>query len=265
MPRFAANLSMLFTEHPFLERFSAAKEAGFAAVEFLFPYEFDTAAIARELRQNDLELVLFNLPVGDFAAGDRGMANDPARVDEFRAGVATALEVAQVLGPGRLNCLSGLRLRDVPDETQMATLVDNLRYAAAAAADAGIHQVVEPLNPYDAPGFILPTPETGFNLINQVNHPNCSLQYDVYHAQRTSGNLAATIAAHAGQIGHVQIADSPDRHEPGTGEINYPFVLQTLDEAGYDGWVSLEYRPRESTASSLRWLTEWGYWPTSNG
>jgi hydroxypyruvate isomerase len=264
MPKFAANLSMLFTEHPFLERFAAANRAGFQAVEFLFPYEYDTDAIARELRRNNLELVLFNLPAGNFAAGDRGMANDPVRIKEFRAGVATAIEIAQTLGSGRLNCLAGLRLADVPDETQTATLVDNLRFAADAAAQAGIRQVVEPLNVYDAPGFMLPTPEAGFALVERVDHPNCSLQYDVYHAQRMSGNLAATIAARIGQIGHVQIADSPDRHEPGTGEINYPFVLQALDDAGYDGWVSLEYRPRESTASSLRWLTEMGYWPTSN-
>ncbi len=264
MPKFAANLSMLFTERPFLERFSAAKEAGFAAVEFLFPYEFDTAAIARELRRHDLEQVLFNLPAGDFAAGDRGMANDPSRVEEFRAGVANAVRIAQELGAGRLNCLVGLRLPDVPEDMQFAALIDNLRYAADAAAAAGIRQVVEPLNVYDAPGFFLPTPEAGFALIERVNHPNCLLQYDVYHAQRMSGNLAATIAARIAQIGHVQIADSPDRHEPGTGEINYPFVLQALDDAGYDGWVSLEYRPRESTASSLRWLTEMGYWPASD-
>ncbi len=262
MPKFAANLSMLFTERPFLERFAQAKEAGFAAVEFLFPYEFDTAAIARELRRTGLEQVLFNLPAGDFAAGDRGMANDPARVEEFRDGVAKAIRIARELECGRLNCLAGLRLSRVPDDTQHATLVENLRYAADAAAAAGIRQVVEPLNVFDAPGYFLATPEAGFELVERVAHPNLSLQYDVYHSQRMSGNLAATIRAHIGQIGHVQIADSPDRHEPGTGEINYPFVLQALDEAGYDGWVSLEYRPRDSTESSLRWLTEMGYWPT---
>jgi hydroxypyruvate isomerase len=261
MPRFAANLSMLFTEHPFLERFARAREAGFQAVEFLFPYEFDTAAIARELRRNDLEQVLFNLPAGDFAAGDRGMANDPRRVEEFRDGVKRGLEVATALEAGRLNCLAGLRLDDVPEDAQFATLVDNLRYAADAAAAAGVRQVVEPLNAFDAPGYFLPTPESGFALVEAVAHPNLSLQYDVYHSQRMSGNLAATIAARIGQIGHVQIADSPDRHEPGTGEINYPFVLQALDDAGYDGWVSLEYRPLENTESSLRWLTSMGYWP----
>ncbi|MGH2615775.1 MAG: hydroxypyruvate isomerase [Thermomicrobiales bacterium] len=263
MPKFAANLSMLFTEHPFMERFAHARAAGFQAVEFLFPYELDTAAIAHELHHHGLEQVLFNLPAGNFAAGDRGMANDPGRVEEFRGGVHEALSIAKALHCGRLNCLVGKRLADIPEETQTATLVENLRFAADAAAAAGIRQVVEPLNMYDAPGFFLPTPEAGFALVERVAHPNLSLQYDVYHAQRMSGNLAATIADRIGQIGHVQIADSPDRHEPGTGEINYPFVLQALDDAGYDGWVSLEYRPRDDTASSLTWLTEMGYWPAA--
>ena len=261
MPRFAANLSMLFTEHPFLERFARAKEAGFAAVEFLFPYEFDTPAIARELRRTDLRQVLFNLPAGDFAAGDRGLANDPRRVEEFRAGVARALDIAGELGCGKLNCLVGLRRAELAPEVQMQTLVDNLRYAADAAAARDVRQVVEPLNAFDAPGYALPTPDAAFAVVAQAAHPNLFVQYDVYHAQRMQGNLAATIAARSDLIGHVQIADSPDRHEPGTGEINYPFVLRALDEAGYDDWVSLEYRPLESTESSLRWLTEMGYWP----
>lgn len=263
MPKFAANVSMLFTEHPFLERFEHAKMAGFQAVEFLFPYEYDIAAIARELRRNELELVLFNLPAGNFAAGDRGMANDPGRIEEFRAGVHEGLKIAAELKSGRLNCLAGLRLADVPEETQAATLADNLRYAADAAASAGVLQVVEPLNAFDAPGYFLPTPESGFAIVARVAHPNLLLQYDVYHSQRMRGNLAATIAARIGQIGHVQIADSPARNEPGTGEINYPFVLQALDDAGYDGWVSLEYRPRDSTESSLAWLTDMGYWPAA--
>ena len=265
MPNFAANLSMLFTEHPFLERFSRAAAVGFRAVEFLFPYEFDTAAIARELRRNGLRQVLFNLSAGDFTAGDRGMANDSARIEEFRAGVARGLQIAAELECRRLNCLAGLRLADVPEETQFATLVDNLRYAADAAAAAGILQVVEPLNAFDAPGYMLPTPDAGFAVVERADHPNLRLQYDVYHAQRMSGNLTATITARIGQIGHIQIADSPDRHEPGTGEINYPFVFQAIDATGYDGWVSLEYRPRESTESSLLWLSEMGYWPQTAG
>lgn len=264
MPKFAANLSMLFMEHPFIERFTRAKTVGFQAVEFLFPYEFDIEAIARELRRNTLEQVLFNLPAGDFAAGDRGLANDPARIEEFRSGVHEALRIAKVLNCGRLNCLAGMRLDGVPEETQAATLVENLRYAADAAAAAGVRQVVEPLNVFDAPGYFLPTPESGFALVERAAHPNLSLQYDIYHSQRMSGNLAATIAARIGQIGHVQIADSPARNEPGTGEINFPFVLQALDDAGYDGWVSLEYRPQTTTESSLTWLTEMGYWPASD-
>src|SRR4051794_40684856 len=263
MPRFAANVSMLFTEHPFLERFSQARAVGFEAVEFLFPYEFETAAIAAELRRNNLQQVLFNLPAGNFAAGDRGMANDPRRIYEFREGVARGLSIAAELGCGRLNCLVGRRLDDVPEETQTATLVDNLRYAADMADAAGVRQVVEPLNVFDAPGYFLTTPGAGFALIERVAHPNLTLQYDVYHSQRMSGNLAATITERIAQIGHVQIADSPDRHEPGTGEINYPFVLQALDDTGYDGWVSLEYRPLRDTASSLAWLSDMGYWPRS--
>jgi hydroxypyruvate isomerase len=260
MPKFAANVSMLFTEHPFLERFAQARAAGFAAVEFLFPYEYDTAAIAHELRRHDLQQVLFNLPAGNFAAGDRGLANDPRRVAEFRQGVADALAIAKELDAGKLNCLAGLRLDDVPDDTQAETLVENLRFAADAAAAVGVRQVVEPLNAFDAPGYFLTTPDDGFALVERVAHPNLSLQYDVYHAQRMRGNLAATIAARIGLIGHVQIADSPDRHEPGTGEINYPFVFQALDDAGYDDWVSLEYRPQADTMSSLDWLKEMGYW-----
>ncbi len=263
MPKFAANLSMLFTEHPFLERFARAKAAGFQAVEFQFPYDYEVAAIARELRRNELEQVLFNLPAGDFAAGDRGTANDPRRIEEFRTGVGEALEIANELRCRRLNCLVGLRLPDVPESTQTETLVENLRFAADAAAAAGVVQVIEPLNAFDAPGFFLPTPEAGFAIVERAQHPNLLLQYDVYHAQRMSGNLTATITARIEQIGHVQIADSPARNEPGTGEINYPFVLRTLDEVGYAGWVGLEYRPRDSTESSLAWLTDMGYWPTA--
>lgn len=260
MPKFAANLSMLFTEHPFLERFAQARQAGFDAVEFLFPYEYDTAAIAVALRDNELTQILFNLPAGDFAVGDRGMANDPRRVDEFRAGVHRALLIAAEIGSGRLNCLAGLRLSDVPMEIQEETLIENLRYAADAAAAAGVLQVVEPLNAFDAPGYFISTPDAGFAIVERADHPNLKLQYDVYHSQRMVGNLAATIADRIDLIGHVQIADSPDRHEPGTGEINYPFVFAALDRAGYDGWVSLEYRPQTTTLNSLQWLRTMGYW-----
>ena len=259
MPRFAANLSLLFVEYPFLERFDRAAAAGFRAVEFLFPYAEDIRAVAGALRRNGLEQVLFNLPAGDFTKGERGIANDPTRTAEFRDGVARALEIAAVLGCPRLNCLVGLTLPDLPLERQLGTVAENLAYAAEQAEAAGVRLGVDPLNPVDAPGFLLGTTAQALALIDRVGHPNLVLQYDVYHAQRAEGNITATIRAVVGRIGHVQIADSPDRHQPGTGEINVPFVLRALDAAGYDGWVSLEYNPLGSTEASLAWLRDFGF------
>jgi hydroxypyruvate isomerase len=260
MPRFAANLSMLFTEYPFIERFDRAAAAGFKAVEFLFPYSEDVPAVKEALQRNGLEQVLFNLPAGDFAQGDRGIANNPSRVAEFREGVAWALEIAAMLSCPRLNCLAGLTLSDVPVDAQVETLCDNLAYAAGQAEAAGVVQLIEPLNTIDSPGFLVGTTTHALEIIERVGHPNLRLQFDVYHQQRMEGNLAATIEQVIGRIGHVQIADSPARHQPGTGEINYPFVFRVLDDAGYDGWVSLEYRPQGTTEASLGWLREWGYW-----
>ena len=260
MPHFAANLTLLFGEYPVPERFDRAAAAGFRAVEFLFPYGEDVPAIRDALARNGLELVLFNLPAGNFAAGDRGLANDPGRIGEFRDGVARALDLAATLDCRRLNCLTGLTLPDVPAETQLATAAENLAFAAEEARVGGVRVGVEPLNPIDAPGFLLPTTAAALALLDRVGHPNLDLQYDVYHAQRVEGNLTATIASRVGRIGHVQVADSPDRHEPGTGEINYPYVLAALDRAGYGGWISLEYKPRGGTEASLGWLREWGYW-----
>jgi hydroxypyruvate isomerase len=260
MPRFAANLTMLFTEYPLPERFDRAAAAGFQAVEFLFPYDEDVLSIAAALRRNGLRQVLFNLPAGDFVAGERGFANDPARVGAFRDGVERALEIADQLDCRQINCLAGLELPDVPIETQWGTMVDNLRFAAERTSQAGVRLLVEPLNDIDSPGFLLTTTSQGLMLLDEVGHPNLALQYDVYHAQRMEGNLTATLRRHLDRIGHIQIADSPDRHQPGTGEINYPFVLATLDEIGYGGWVSLEYRPAPDTEQSLGWLRDWGYW-----
>ena len=260
MPRFAANLSMLFTEYPVVERFDRAAAAGFEAVEFLFPYAEDLDAIRVALDRNGLEQILFNLPVGDFAAGDRGMANNPAKRDEFRDGVNRAIEIATKLGVRRINCLVGRDVPDVPHDVQWGTLKENLAQAAERMQDAGVMQLLEPLNPYDAPGYFVPTPSLGFKLVEEINHPNLFLEYDVYHAQRTEGNLVATIREKLARIGHVQIADSPGRNQPGTGEINYAYVLEALDEAGYSGWVSLEYKPSGQTETSLGWLKVWGYW-----
>lgn len=254
MPRFAANLTMLFTEYPFLERFDRAASAGFRAVEFLFPYDEDVTAIRTALDRNGLEQVLFNLPAGDFAGGERGIANDPRRTSEFRDGVARALDIAAKLDCSRLNCLVGLTLPNVPLDEQWATMTENLTYAAAETAKAGIQQLVEPLNTFDTPGFLLATTAQGLDLLARVNHPNLALQYDVYHMQRMEGNLTATLRAHIDQIGHIQIADSPDRHQPGTGEIDYPFLLSALDATSYTGWVSAEYEPLGRTEDSLGWL-----------
>jgi hydroxypyruvate isomerase len=207
-----------------------------------------------------LTQILFNLPAGNFAAGDRGLANDPARVAEFREGVARAVEIAGTLGVGRINCLVGLTVPGAAFQSQWETLKENLAYAATEMANAGIMQVLEPLNPSDAPGYFIPTPSLGFKLVEEIGHPNLFLEYDVYHAQRTEGNLVATLRQRIGQIGHVQIADSPGRNEPGTGEINYPYVLQALDDLEYPGWVSLEYKPSRQTEETLGWLKEWGYW-----
>lgn len=260
MPRFAANLTMLFTEYPVLERFEQARAAGFDGVELLFPYDEDPAALEDALGRSGLEWVLFNLPAGDFPAGQRGLANDPRRVAEFQAGVAQGLALAQRIGVQRLNCLLGITLPDVPIEQQWATVVENLRYAAEQAERAGVTQLIEPLNTIDSPGFMLSTTQQGLELLERVGHPNLKLQYDVYHAQRMEGNITATLRAHLADIGHIQIADSPARNQPGTGELNYPFIFDTLDELGYDGWVSLEYRPAPNTLASLGWLREYGYW-----
>lgn len=260
MPKFAANLTMLFTEYPMIERFDRAAAAGFDAVEFLFPYNEDVPAIRDALTRNGLKQILFNLPAGDFAAGDRGFANDPKRTNEFREGVARALEIADTLNCEQLNCLVGLTLADVPLDVQWATTAENMAYAAEQAGQAGIRQLIEPLNRVDTPNFLIGTTEEGLKLIDQAGQPNLMLQYDVYHAQRVEGNLTSTLGEHLGQIAHVQIADSPARNQPGTGEINYPFVLNALDEMGYDGWVSLEYKPLGKTEDTLSWLREWGYW-----
>lgn len=254
MPKFAANLTMLFAEHPFLDRFRHAREAGFSAVEFQFPYEYPLDDIVKAVQQAGLEVVMFNLPSGDWRAGDRGIANDPRRVDEFRAGVAQAVEWARALKVRKLNCIVGKRLEDVPLESQEETLVANLRFAAQALEQAGIELLIEPLNHYDVPGFWLTTSAAAQRLVERVGAGNLRIQYDVYHMQRMEGELANTIRRLGDQIGHVQIADNPGRHQPGTGEIRYEYIFQVLDETGYDGFVSLEYVPVPDTLSSLKWL-----------
>lgn len=258
MVRFCANLSMLFAEVPFLERFGRARAAGFDAVEFQFPYEFKAGDIQAELERHNLDLVLFNLPAGNFAAGDRGMANDPSRVEEFQETLAVAIEYARQLKPQKMNCMAGKRLDDVADEVHRSTLIGNLRTAADAALAENILLVTEPLNPHDAPGFFLPTPSDGFNIVAEAGHPNLKVEYDIYHAGRTEGNIVSAIARNIDAIGHIQLADVPGRHEPGTGTIEWREVFQAIDDAGYAGRIGLEYIPStQNTEESLGWMKEY--------
>jgi len=254
MPRFAANVSMLFTEAPFLERFALAARAGFSAVECQFPYEAPAADIRARLQEHGLAMVLHNLPAGDWAAGDRGLAGLPHRTDEFRTGVPRAIAYAHALGVQQLNCLAGIAPAGVDADTVHRTLVDNLRFAARALAAEGLKLLVEPINTFDIPGFIVSRTAQCIALLDEVGEPNAFVQYDAYHAQRMEGELAGTLARHLPRIAHVQVADNPGRHEPGTGEIRFDYVFSELDRLGYAGWVGCEYRPAGRTDAGLDWL-----------
>jgi len=256
MPRFAANLSMLFTEVPFLERFERAARAGFSSVEVQFPYEATAGAIRDRLVANRLTMVLHNLPGGNAAAGDRGIGANPDRVEEFRAGVAQALTYATTLGVPQLNCLAGIPPAGTPGEVARATFVANLRFAAAALKSAGLKLLIEPINNFDVPGFWLNHTALALSVLDEVGADNAFVQYDIYHAQRYEGELAATLQKHLPRIGHIQVADNPGRHEPGTGEINYPFLFHHLDRIGYTGWIGCEYLPAGGTESGLGWLEQ---------
>ncbi len=259
MVRFAANLTMLFTDRPFLERLEAAARSGFRAIEYLFPYQEDLDAIADALQRLKLTQVLFNLPAGDWNAGDRGIAVDPSRRPEFQRGVKHAMEIARRFGCRQLNCLVGKRIAGISEAEQWLCLVDNIRYAAKALAAQGITLMVEPINTYDLPGFFLHTSAQAVRLLDEASTPNVRLQYDVYHMQRMEGNLVHTLSRLHQRIGHVQIADSPERHEPGTGEIHFPYVLRHLDALGYEGYVGLEYKPSATTEASFGWIEEMGF------
>lgn len=253
MPKFAANLSMLFTELPFLDRFEAAARADFKAVEFLFPYAYSATEIKQRLDDNGLKLVLHNLPAGDWDAGERGIACHPNRVDEFRAGVAQAISYATTLGVGQLNCLAGKMPAGVSDAVLQSTFVNNLKFAAAELKGAGLRLLIEPINRYDIPGFYLNTTAQALAILDEVGADNSFVQYDIYHAQRMEGELAATMQKQLARIGHIQLADNPGRHEPGTGEINYPFLFTHLDRIGYTGWIGCEYKPATTTEAGLGW------------
>ena len=256
MPRFAANLSMLFTEHPFLDRFERAAAAGFLAVEFMFPCAFEAAAIRQRLDESGLQLVLHNLPAGDWDAGERGIACQPDRTAEFRAGVAQAITYAQALGVSQLNCLAGKAPAGIDGAVVHSTFVENLRFAAAAFKAANLRLLIEPINHFDIPGFFLTRTAQAAAILDEVGASHAFIQYDTYHAQRMEGELAATLEKYLPRIGHIQIADNPGRHEPGTGEINYPFLFEHLDRIGYAGWVGCEYKPASTTEAGLGWLQQ---------
>lgn len=259
MPKFIANLNMLFTELPFLERFAAASRAGFEAIEFMFPYDYPVEVLKEALDSAGLKLVLFNLPAGDWNAGERGIAAYPGRQAEFRDGVEKAVAYAKVFNTPRINCLVGKQVPGHTDTEQRTVLVENLRFAAMKLQNEGVKLLVEPVNHFDIPGFLLNKTQEALNILAEVNHPNLFIQYDIYHAQREEGELAATLRAHMAKIQNIQIADNPGRHQPGTGEINYRFLLWTIDALGYDGYVSMEYIPSPNTEASLRWLEEHSY------
>ncbi len=254
MPRFAANLSMLFTEQPFLERFGAAARAGFQGVEYLFPYAFNKDELAEQLERHRLVQVLHNLPAGNWEAGERGIACHPDRVAEFRDGVGRAIDYATTLGCTRINCLAGIAPTGVTPELLRHTLVGNLRFAAGQLREAGIRLLIEPINTFDIPGFYLSRTAQAADILDEVGSDNLFIQYDLYHAQRMEGELAATVAKYLPHIAHIQLADNPGRHEPGSGEINYPWLLRHIDGLGYSGWVGCEYKPATTTAEGLGWL-----------
>ncbi|MCG8597216.1 MAG: hydroxypyruvate isomerase [Kiloniellales bacterium] len=254
MPKFAANLSMMFNEVDFLDRFAAAAEAGFAGVEYLFPYAWDKVELAERLSEAGLTQALFNMPPGDWDAGERGLAILPERVEAFRAGVETAIDYAKALGCTRLHAMAGLAPAGADPAVLRRTYVDNLRYAAEKTAAAGIKLLIEAINTRDIPGFYLNTSRQALEIIEEVGSANLFFQYDIYHMQIMEGDLAPTLEANLGRIAHLQLADTPGRHEPGTGEINYPFLFAHLDRIGYSGWIGCEYKPATTTAEGLGWF-----------
>jgi hydroxypyruvate isomerase len=257
MTRFAANLSSLFIEHTFPERFGAAAKHGFTAVEYLFPYDYPKEDLAELLKQYELQQVMFNLPSGNWEAGERGLACDPRRIAEFKEGLETAIDYAIALDCKRLNCLPGVMPSESCPLTIHETLVGNLRHAASRLAQLNIKLLIEPINVYDNPNFFLHRSSHALAIMSEVNHPNLFLLYDVYHMQITEGNLASTIAENINRIGHVQIADVPGRNEPGTGEINFGYLFRHLDAIGYDGWIGCQYNPLLTTEEGLQWLGQY--------
>jgi hydroxypyruvate isomerase len=251
MPKFAANISMMYQEHAFLDRFAAAAKDGFRAVEFLFPYDYPAEKIRKALTDNGLALALCNAPPGDWQAGERGLAALPERKDEFRQSVEKALAYATVLGNKHLHVMAGLATSE--DHVARRTYVENLAYAAREAARVGVTVVIEPINPRDMPGYFLNRQADGHAIREEVGE-NLLVQMDLYHCQIVEGDLAVKLRTYIGGVGHIQVAGVPDRQEPDRGEVNYPYLFQLIDELGYSGWIGCEYRPRAQTSAGLSWL-----------
>ena len=254
MPKFAANLTFLFNELPFMERFAAAAGAGFRAVEYMAPYPYRADELKAALKANGLVQALFNLPAGDWSNGERGMACIPGREVEFRKGLATAIEYAHAIDCRKINCLAGKLPADVSRDEARATMIANLTYAAAELKREGIRLVTEPINCFDVPGYFVNRTTEALAILDSVDSDNLFIQYDIYHAQRMEGELGNTLRNLLPRIGHIQIADNPGRHEPGSGEINYAWIFRLLDAIGYDDWVGCEYNPKTTTAAGLGWM-----------
>jgi hydroxypyruvate isomerase len=254
MLRFDLNISILLKEVPFLERFARAAALGFTAVEFWWPGNEALAAVAAQLQETNLKVVLMNIDAGDMAAGERGYCNDTRQQERFRQQAELAIDFAAQIGCPQLNVLVGNMLAERSREEQLDTVRENLAWVAERAARAGHGVVVESLNAFESPRYLLTNTRDTLALFAEVKHPNLKYQYDIYHMQRMEGNLIATLREQIGQIGHIQLADSPARHEPGTGEIHYPHVLAALDELAYQGYVGLEYNPTTTSEASFAWL-----------
>lgn len=257
MPKFAANLSFLYADLPFLDRIAAAAKDGFPAVEYVGPYDFPEGDVAAALKAANVKQALFNLPAGDWAGGERGIGCLPDRVEEFKTGVDTAISYAKALGCPKINCLAGIAPKGIAAEKLEQTLVENLKYAAPRLADASVKLLLEPINLRDIPGFFVSTTDHAERILEAVGSDNLFIQYDIYHTQIMQGDLAETYRRLKAKIAHVQLADNPGRHEPGTGEINYPFLFNMLDAEGYDGFIGCEYKPSAGTTEGLGWMKPW--------
>nr|WP_272209635.1 hydroxypyruvate isomerase [Marinicella sp. W31]MDC2875452.1 hydroxypyruvate isomerase [Marinicella sp. W31] len=257
MPKFAANLSFLYADLPFLDRIAAAAKDGFPAVEYVGPYDFPEGDVAAALKAANVKQALFNLPAGDWAGGERGIGCLPDRVEEFKKGVDTALSYAKALGCPKVNCLAGIAPKGIAAEKLEQTLVENLKYAAPRLADAGVKLLLEPINLRDIPGFFVSTTDHAERILEAVGSENLFIQYDIYHTQIMQGDLAETYRRLKTKIAHVQLADNPGRHEPGTGEINYLYLFNMLDAEGYDGFIGCEYKPSAGTTEGLGWMKPW--------